>query len=337
MPLSKGVSPVKSLVVSGYGVRLRFRNGLIIAESKNGKQEVPVADVEQLVLATSGIWLSSKLIRRLIEYGVDVVFLDSRGLPVGRVYPPFINKTVETRRAQYASIATSRAIHAMREFIYGKIYNQAMVLKKYYYNTKIEELRDSIGKLMDLASRARSIEAPLEETRDKLRSIEAEASRIYWPNFALLTPRELGFPGRSQDSGDPVNTLINYSYGILYSECWKAIVLSGLDPYAGFIHVDRSGKPVLVYDFIEMFRFSADLVVLHLLRRGWRPVVNSGLLDYESRRRVIEALNKFLDETKTSYIDETPITLRQVFKKASYSLASYLRGDGVFEAFTYRW
>ena len=49
---------MKTLVVSGYGVRLRFRNGLIIAESKNGKQEVPVADVEQVVLATSS-WRSN--------------------------------------------------------------------------------------------------------------------------------------------------------------------------------------------------------------------------------------------------------------------------------------
>jgi len=98
-------------------------------------------------------------------------------------------------------------------------------------------------------------------------------------------------------------------------------VLAGLDPYAGFLHVDRSGKPVLAFDFVEMFRFAADLSLLYLLKKGWRPRIQGGLLDYESCRKIVEA----------------PITLRQAMKKAALALASYLRGDGVFEGFVYRW
>jgi CRISPR-associated protein Cas1 len=328
---------MKTLLVSGYGVRLRFRRGLLIVESKNNKQEVPIADLEQVVIITSGVWFSSKVIRKLVEYGVDLVFLDSRGQPTGRVYPPFINKTIETRRSQYASYGTSRAVFAMRELVYGKISNQASVLRKYYYNTRLEELREAYSKISELAIKAREIELPFENTREELRKIEAEAARIYWPHYALLVPRDLGFEGRDQDSTDPVNILLNYTYGILYSECWKALVLAGLDPYAGFLHVDRSGKPVLVFDFIEMFRFIADLTVLYLVRKGWRPSISNGLLDYESRRRVIEAFLDFLDNTKVQYIDETPVSLRQVLKKSAYTLASYLRGEGLFEAFIYRW
>jgi len=328
---------VKTLLVAGYGVRLKFRKGVLLVESRNGEQEVPVADLEQVVVATGGVWLSSKVVRKLVEYGVDLVFLDSRGLPTGRVYPPFINRTVETRRAQYSSYGTSRALHAMREIAYGKISNQASVLRKYYYNTRMGELREAVSKMSELATKARNLEAPFEEAREKLRCIEAEAARIYWPHYALLVPRELGFEGRNRDSGDPVNVLLNYSYGILYSECWKALVLAGLDPYAGFIHVDKSGKPALVFDFVEVFRFSADLTVLYLLRKGWRPVISGGLLDYGSRKRVVEAMSSFLDNTKVKYVDESPVSLRQALKKAAYSLASFLRGEGVFEAFTYGW
>lgn len=328
---------MKTLLVSGYGVRLRFRRGVLVVESKGNKQEVPVADLEQIVVVTSGVWLSSKLVRKLIEYGVDLVFLDSRGQPTGRVYPPFINKTVETRRSQYASYGTSRGVHAMREIVYGKIFNQSSVLRKYYYNTRQEELREASLRLSELAVKAREVDLPFENAREELRKIEAEAARIYWPHYALLVPRDLGFTSRDQDSADPVNTVLNYAYGVLYSECWRALVLAGLDPYAGFLHVDRSGKPVLVFDFIEMFRFTVDLTVLYLLRKNWRPRINSGLLDYESRRRIIEALSDFLDNTSVQYIDETPVSLRQVLKKSAYALASYLRGEGLFTAFTYRW
>jgi CRISPR-associated protein Cas1 len=93
----------------------------------------------------------------------------------------------------------------------------------------------------------------------------------------------------------------------------------------------------MAFDFVEMFRFAADLSLLYLLRKGWRPRVQGGLLDYESRKKIIEALFGFLEEARVQYVDEAPITLRQAMKKAAFALASYLRGDGAFEGFVYRW
>lgn len=134
-----------------------------------------------------------------------------------------------------------------------------------------------------------------------------------------------------------MNTSLNYAYGILYGESWKALVLAGLDPYAGFMHTDRSGKPVLVFDFIEMFRFIADSTLLAMYRHGWKPRVLNGLLDYESRARIVESILKTLENTKTRYVDETPITLRQAMKKAALKLASFLRGESSFEGFLHGW
>ena len=329
---------MKQLVVAGYGVRLRYRRGLLLVESKNEKNQVPIADIEQLVIATGGVWFSSKLIRVLIDNGIDVVILDSRGLPSGRIYPPYVNKTVNTRRAQYQAYGSTRGTVVMREIVYAKIANQAGLLKRYYQSTRITELKDASSQLAWLAVKARAVEANFEEAREELRKIEAEAARIYWPSFALLTPRDTGFESRDQDSPDPVNTSLNYAYGVLYNEVWRALVLAGLDPYAGFMHVDRSGKPVLAFDFVEMFRFSADLAILELLRKErFRPKASNGLLDYESRRKIIEALNTVLDKESTAYVDETPVSLRQGLKKATLLLASYLRGESGFQGFVHRW
>ncbi|MEM0246905.1 MAG: CRISPR-associated endonuclease Cas1 [Desulfurococcaceae archaeon] len=329
---------MKTVLISGYGVRLRYREGLLIAESKNGGvQEMPLLDVDQLVVATGGVWLSSKLVRKLVEHGVDLIFLDSRGNPVGRVYPPFINRTVETRRAQYMAYGTYRGAHVMKELAYAKLMNQAGLLRRYYYYTHIEDLKTCVNRIVDLSLKARSLDCPFDEARERLRVIEAEAARYYWPCYATLLPRDLGFEGRDHDSGDPVNVSLNYAYGVLYGECWKALVLGGLDPYAGFLHVDRSGKPVLVFDFVEMFRFSADAALLGLFRRGWKPLISGGLLSYESRERIVECLFKYMDETRCRYIDEAPVSLRQAVKKAALALASYLRGEGVFEGYVHGW
>lgn len=328
---------MKTLLVTGYGVRLRFRKGIIVVESRNGVQEVPLADLEQVVVATSGVWFSSKLVRKLAEHGVDFVVLDSRGYPVGRLYPPFVNRTVETRRAQYLAYSTHRGVHVAREIAHAKIANQAGLLRRYYYYTRIDDLRECAEKVADAAARARRAEGSLERAREELRTVEAEAARIYWSCYAFLLPRELGFEGRDQDSSDPVNVSLNYAYGVLYGECWKALVLAGLDPYAGFLHVDRSGKPVLAFDYVEMFRFAADASLLAAFRRGWKPAVSSGLLDYESRRRIVESLVRFMEETKGFYGDENPVNLRQIMKKVAFALASYLRGEGVFEGYVHRW
>ncbi|MGI6604033.1 MAG: CRISPR-associated endonuclease Cas1 [bacterium] len=52
----------------------------------------------------------------------------------------------------------------------------------------------------------------------------------------------------------PTNACLNYGYGILYQQCETALILAGLDIFAGFLHVDRPGKTSLVYDFMEEFR-----------------------------------------------------------------------------------
>ncbi|MEM1732953.1 MAG: CRISPR-associated endonuclease Cas1 [Thermosphaera sp.] len=328
---------MKTLVISGYGIRLRYRKGLILVESKDGKHEIPLFDVDQLVIATSGVWFSSKLVRKLVEHGVDLVVLDSRGLPAGRVYPPFVSRTVETRRMQYLAHNDWRGVHVIKEIVYSKLANQAGLLKRYYYYTRIQDLRDASNRISELALKVRNLEGGINDVCEKARLIEAEAAKLYWPSYALLLPRDLGFNGRDQDSSDPVNMSLNYAYGILYSECWRAIVLAGLDPYAGFLHVDRSGKPVLVFDFVESFRFIADSVLLGLFRHGWKPVISNGFLNHESRSKIIGAMNKFLDGSRIVYGDETSITLRQALKKTAYKLASFLRGESGFEGFVYRW
>jgi len=51
-----------------------------------------------------------------------------------------------------------------------------------------------------------------------------------------------------------VNSALNYGYGILYGQVWGAVMNAGFEPFAGFLHLDRPGKPSLVLDLIEEFR-----------------------------------------------------------------------------------
>ena len=60
--------------------------------------------------------------------------------------------------------------------------------------------------------------------------------------------------------------MLNYGYAILESEVTKNILLSGLDPYCGFLHFDMPNRTSLTYDLMEEFRQQlVDKVVFTLI------------------------------------------------------------------------
>ena len=102
---------------------------------------------------------------------------------------------------------------------------------------------------------------------------------MYWREIARMLPDEVGFAGREHEGpGDAVNAALNYGYGILYSHVWGAVMNAGLESFAGFLHVDRSGKPSMVLDLVEEFR---------------QPVVDRAILTWLNKRgRLIGLLPK---------------------------------------------
>jgi CRISPR-associated protein Cas1 len=56
------------------------------------------------------------------------------------------------------------------------------------------------------------------------------------------------------------------AYTLLAKECESALLVAGLDPYVGYLHEVRYGRPSLALDLMEEFRsILADSVVLSLL------------------------------------------------------------------------
>src|SRR5262249_7749888 len=53
---------------------------------------------------------------------------------------------------------------------------------------------------------------------------------------------------------DPVNALLSLAYSLLTKDCTIAALAVGLDPYIGFYHQPRFGRPVLPLDIMEEFR-----------------------------------------------------------------------------------
>jgi len=328
---------MKSLIINGYGVKISYKKGVLVISKGKESSKYSLADIDKVVLVTSGISITTKAIRALIDSGIDLIIMDSKGMPTAMVHHPFISRTVETRRAQYKAFNDYKAVVVVKVIAVSKILNQAGLLKRLSRSVGTSNLRDDIKLIKSYADEVMSIDGDnVKEVRPEVMKLEAAAARIYWSAYAYLLPKDLGFNGRDQDGVDVVNKSLNYGYGILYSECWKATVLAGLDPYAGFLHSDRSGKPVLVFDIVEVFRAAAiDYPLLKAFRRGWRPNVDEGLLSSESRVELIKLVNESLSTRfkAGSQVKE----LRSWISTFTHILASYLKDRAILKPLVFRW
>ena len=331
---------MRQLYVEGYGVSLRIRKGMLQVSTRNGeKMEVGLADIDQVIIAGGGVSITSRTIQLLMENNIDIVFMDLHGQPIGRIYPPYINRTVETRRRQYRAYDTELGGYLAKEIVAAKIYNQAGHLRRLARNTGEDHYRRQAYRITSHATAIDEIHGKPEEIRDRLRNIEAKAARIYWDTLAETIPEELGFKSReTKGAKDPVNMALNYMYGLLYRDAWKALVLAGLDPYAGYIHVDRSGKPTLAFDYVELFRASlVDYPLLSAIRnKRLRIETEDGSLTYRTRRTLIEKYKAF-KERKASVYNEETMSLGKHLRREALKIARFLRGEARYRAFREIW
>ena len=98
--------------------------------------------------------------------------------------------------------------------------------------------------------------------------LEGEGASAYFGAIRTLLPSWAGFDGRNRrPPRDPFNACLSYGYAVLEGTILTAIGAAGLEPFAGFLHSDRSGKPSLTLDLIEEFRQPVvDRVALRLFR-----------------------------------------------------------------------
>ena len=177
----------------------------------------------------------------------------------------------------------------------------------------------------------------IDDARGSLLAIEGGAGRQYWTGVRALLDGHASFETREhRGAPDVVNSALNYGYGILYTQVWGAIMNAGLEPFAGFVHVDRPGKPSLVLDLIEEFRQPiVDRAVIAALTKGLKLETHEGLLTDESRRAVAGAVLERL-ESEVAFHGHRH-RMKSVIQIQARNVASCLRGDKPYRAFAFKW
>ena len=121
-----------------------------------------------------------------------------------------------------------------------------------------------VSELERLAGKARRV-----KRYESLLGVEGLAARGYFAEFAGMLKEDVGFDfnGRNRrPPKDPVNALLSWLYTMLASQATTTVARVGFDPYLGYLHMPKHGKPALALDLIEEFRpIVADSVCITLL------------------------------------------------------------------------
>jgi CRISPR-associated protein Cas1 len=110
-------------------------------------------------------------------------------------------------------------------------------------------------------------EVPRTTRVGSLLGIEGNGSAAYFGVFGKLVRGPMTFNRRRRrPPTDPVNAMLSLGYTLLLHQVSAAIQIVGFDPYAGFLHQPRYGRPALALDLMEEFRpIIADSVVLNII------------------------------------------------------------------------
>lgn len=305
---------------------------------------VPLSRLHSVTISGRGVTISSDLIAALIERGISISFISGRGKSLGQVIAPGLSGTVQTRRAQLAAYHTPLGVQLAVEFVRGKLRNQKHQLQysgKYLKMAdagRFEQLQRKIAALSTVRKRLADFTADdVDQVRDELMGYEGTGARLYWEGIALVLQGRLPFPGReTRGATDPINSALNYGYGILYSQVTAAIANAGLELFAGFLHTDRPGKPALVLDLVEEFRAPVvDRVVVALVNQGVSLDTDGAGLTEAARRMVAE---RMLDRlaTPVPYAGKH-WKLSAVIQNQARHLAVAVRGERTYRSFASRW
>lgn len=247
------------LEISTHGSVLKRDHESFIIKNSEEKKEIPAEKIEAIIISSNTL-VSTQAIKLCLEKQIQIVIAERSGKPIGRFWVSTPGKSTEIRRKQYAHLQSNTGLKISREIVLTKLRRQKRVLVELESNrtdppSEIHLAISTIDGILPKISIA--------PNKGTLLGFEGSCATQYFRAISSCLPKKWFFDQRSQNPAvDGFNSVLNYTYALGYSTVEKIIILSGLDPNAGFYHVDSYGKPTLSYDVIEISRPIMDKTVI---------------------------------------------------------------------------
>ena len=310
---------------------------VVLYENKDELGRIPLHNLEGIV-SFGYRGTSPALMGACAERNISLCYLTPQGKFLARVSGR-IKGNVVLRQQQYDSSRDEAiSLEIAKNCIIGKVYNARWVLERAIRDHSLQIDAENVKAASNFLKDSLTL-IQNSKSKDQLRGYEGEAASIYFGVFdqlILQQKKDFIFTGRNRRPPlDPVNAMLSFVYTLLTNMVTSALESVGLDPYVGYLHVDRPGRASLSLDLVEELRaVMADRFVLSLINRKMvtgknfsRQENGAILMDDELRKRVLmEWQNRKKEMITHPYLQEK-VEWGMVPYVQALLLARYLRGD----------
>jgi len=315
------------VVGQGHTVRKRGERLEVWSHEEGKVSEARLLEVSQVCLY-GGVEITTPATVELMQRNVPVLHFTHGGWFQG-ICLGMSHKNVELRIRQFEwARDQDKSLSIARCIVSGKIRNCRILLRRDDPQASSEAL-ESLERLAGKAESASSMSSLL--------GFEGAAAEIYFGNFdgLLKDVQVFSFHNRNKrPPRDPVNTVLSYLYGILTKELFVAVLAAGFDPYLGFYHQPRYGRPALALDMMEEFRpLIADSTAITLFNNrelSQEDFIKTGIgisLTPEAKKKVVGGYERRMQTEISHPLFGYTVSYRRILEVQARLLSRVLAGE----------
>jgi CRISPR-associated protein Cas1 len=319
--------------LEGYGDFFGTRQGTLLVRNKNKETTYPLFENEigTIVLRTGNL-ASVGALATCGFWGINVLIETSRGNPVAILKSLDDDSHVRTRMCQYQSLENGKGREIAKTLVIAKAQGYDQTLKKHGLKP--------IGFVKDKVDAIETDD--IRTFRRRLMGVESRFSKRYFSQIFKLFDEEIRPKGRKTFLAyDGLNNSFNLGYEILRWKVHVALLKAHLEPFLGFLHSLQHGKPSLVCDFLEIYRFLVDDTIISFCQdvsskdfvfKKERRSKRLGRRQYLSKQ-MEKAFTKRLDGLFQSLVKVPRLKVgrrqevESLINEEALLLAKYLRGE----------
>lgn len=337
-PLNPSDDPARPLYVQTPRARLRKSGERLVVDAEGEKTEMPLIEVSDVAVYGPAS-VTTPALHALMKAEIPVSWFTGGGWFVGHTVGTG-HRNVTVREAQYrAAFDERRCLELARGLVRAKVRNSRTLLRRNWRADKGEgpDKDRALGRLKRVAADAATATGV-----QQLLGMEGDGAAVYFRFFDRMLASQGGsevekfeFTTRNRrPPTDPVNAMLSLAYALLTRTFTNVVSSVGLDPYFGFYHRPRHGRPALSLDLMEPFRpIVADSSVVQAINNGEvRPshFVRNGnacALKPHGRRAFIAAFERRLERETTHPVFGYRVTMRRLIEVQARLLTRFLQGE----------
>ncbi len=299
---------------------------------------VPINRVSGIVLV-GHCGITTPALQTLLTNGASLSLVSRTGRLSGRLVAPNA-RNITLRHQQYKrSHDPQFCLSVAQQFVHGKLINCRTMIRRIGRADRHRQHQFPERTVLIVQSARTLTQAidriPTTTSLSELRSVEANAAKAWYRVYRIAVRQGFHFERRSKrPPKDPTNAMMSFTYMLLKDSIFSACEVAGLDPWDGFYHADKYGRPALALDLMEEFRhIVADSVVLTAINKrmikhkNFEEDNNQWRLDDVGLRKLIRLYERRLQTLVFHPIAGRRISMRKIFEVQARQLRKTIEND----------